>query len=115
MCCNLQAGAVTHFVGKWHAGFTTPEATPTRRGFRSSLGFFGKAHDHMSHCSIGRFGTTNALATKGASLAHCRTAPGNVSVPLYDLFERADTPGSAHAAARQHTYSTTLYRNEATT
>ena len=115
MCCNLQAGAVTHFVGKWHAGFTTPEATPTRRGFRSSLGFFGKAHDHMSHCSIGRFGTTNALATKGASLAHCRTAPGNVSVPLYDLFERADTPGPAHAAARQHTYSTTLYRNEATT
>ena len=45
------AGYSTHWVGKWHAGFSDPSATPSSRGFSSSTGFFMKAHHHFSWCS----------------------------------------------------------------
>lgn len=105
---RLKAGGyATHFVGKWHAGFADASATPSRRGFGTSLGFFMKAHHHFSHCSY--LGYEHALKRH----AECRTAPSNRSEPLLDFFagsDGVDRPlGRSHPAVAARTYSTELF------
>ena len=106
------AGYATHFVGKWHAGFGDASATPSRRGFDTSLGFYMKAHHHFSHCSY--------LGFEFAAKEHneCRSAPSNRSVPLTDFFvgdaASGDVPlGRRHPAVANRTYSTHLFVGEA--
>ena len=41
-------GYENHFIGKWHAGFTSPSLWPTRRGFHTSLGFHHQSTAHAS-------------------------------------------------------------------
>eukprot|EP00439_Symbiodinium_sp_Y106_P081062 s1437_g19.t4 len=43
-----QAGYETHFIGKWDAGWATPEHTPLGRGFDSFLGFLQAENDYWS-------------------------------------------------------------------
>jgi arylsulfatase A-like enzyme len=42
------AGYRTYIVGKWHMGFSTPEHTPTYRGFDSSYTFWNGAIDYWN-------------------------------------------------------------------
>ena len=105
------AGYVSHFVGKWHCGFADPSATPIRRGFSTSLGFYMKAHHHFTHCSY--LGYEHARGTHTT----CRAAPSNRSAPLYDFFLGADgiekPLGPAHPPVANQTYSTTLFGQRA--
>ena len=43
-----QAGYETHYIGKWDAGWATPEHTPLGRGFDSFLGFLQAENDYWS-------------------------------------------------------------------
>eukprot|EP00437_Effrenium_voratum_P025580 CAMPEP_0181411350 /NCGR_PEP_ID=MMETSP1110-20121109/7829_1 /TAXON_ID=174948 /ORGANISM="Symbiodinium sp., Strain CCMP421" /LENGTH=672 /DNA_ID=CAMNT_0023533965 /DNA_START=55 /DNA_END=2073 /DNA_ORIENTATION=- len=43
-----EAGYETHYVGKWDAGWATPEHTPLGRGFDSFLGFLQAENDYWS-------------------------------------------------------------------
>ena len=102
------AGYATHWVGKWHAGFSDATATPSRRGFQRSLGFFMKAHHHFSHCSYLGYDFTSKLHTE------CRVAPSNRSAPLHDFFEGTQASGdvalgAAHPLVANRTYSTQLF------
>lgn len=106
------AGYRTHWIGKWHAGFSDPSATPARRGFSNTIGFFMKAHHHFSWCSY--LGFEFAMKQHTA----CRAAPSNRSVPLLDLFAGTSSAGDAAIGARHplvvnRTYSTTLFGSEA--
>ena len=69
-----EGGYATHFVGKWHAGFASPQAGPTMRGFDTSTGFYLKQIDHFKHCSHAKHA--------------CMTAPLDVheTTPLIDFF-----------------------------
>lgn len=42
------AGYVPHIVGKWDAGMATHRHTPTGRGYRSWLGYFGHCNDYWT-------------------------------------------------------------------
>lgn len=106
-----EGGYKTHFVGKWHAGYGDLSATPCRRGFDTSLGFYMKAHHHFTHCSY--------LGFEYARHEHnqCRSAPSNRSQSLTDFFVGAHgvdlALGAAHPAVANETYSTTLFTNAA--
>ena len=43
-----EAGYATHYIGKWDAGWATPEHTPFGRGFDSFLGFLQAENDYWS-------------------------------------------------------------------
>lgn len=45
-----QGGYSTHLVGKWDAGYTVWEQTPTFRGFDTFLGYYGAVEDCMYFC-----------------------------------------------------------------
>ena len=95
-----RAGYSTHFIGKWHCGYATPEATPTGRGFDSAIGFFGKAHDHFEHCMY-----------HGASTGACNRAPDDTTggPPLLDFFvDDRYGEGGSHPAVKTRQYSTHL-------
>ena len=102
------AGYQAHFVGKWHVGFLSPAATPCRRGFDSSLGFFLRSSDHFTHCARGPLGASK-----------CATAPdGTDDQIIYDLFEGSrgeDRPvrHGRHAAIANRTFSSTLWTDAA--
>ena len=49
VCHCVIAGYETHLVGKWHLGFHKWPYVPTRRGFKSSYGYWDGAEDHFSH------------------------------------------------------------------
>ena len=102
----------THYVGKWHAGFSDPSATPSARGFDTSCGFFMKAHHHFSHCSY--LGYEFALKQHTS----CRSAPSNRSIPLLDYFEGTASTGdialgAASPLVANRTYSTHLFARKA--
>ena len=42
------AGYATHHVGKWHAGFATPDHIPIGRGYDSSLGYLNAGNDYWT-------------------------------------------------------------------
>jgi len=51
-----QLGYLSHIVGKWHLGNHKYQFTPTYRGFRSHLGYWGGKEDyfdHTNHCKAG--------------------------------------------------------------
>ena len=102
-------GYATHFLGKWHCGVATQAATPSRRGFSTSLGFFGKAIDHYTYCS--------ADAERGCRTSVGWEGDGDGGEVLYDLFEGShgvDCPmGAAHPLARQRRFSTDAFARRA--
>ncbi|GAB1600814.1 arylsulfatase J-like [Argonauta hians] len=50
-------GYSSHIVGKWHLGFLSENYTPTKRGFKSHLGYWLGAEDYYLHITDGIDGT----------------------------------------------------------
>jgi len=46
------AGYATGLVGKWHEG-STPDRTPTKRGFDETYGFLGGSHQYLGNNRLG--------------------------------------------------------------
>lgn len=42
-------GYSSHIIGKWHLGFFKDEYTPTKRGFKSHIGYWLGAEDYFNH------------------------------------------------------------------
>ena len=108
---QMSAGGYrSHFVGKWHCGVATAASTPARRGFDTSLGFYGKAIDHYSYCS--------ADAERGCRTTEGWEGDGDGGEVIYDLFEGSHgadcARGAAHHLATAGAFSTDAFAHRIT-